>query len=66
MESNTAKLKVEAEAKLLQAMEEEKALYDELKEKKQQYLLAEKKRLVNELLDLQVWILFFIFLLMCV
>lgn len=54
MESNTAKLKAEAEAKILQAMEEEEALHDEVKEKKRQYLLAEKKRLVNELLDLQI------------
>ncbi|XP_005920920.1 HAUS augmin-like complex subunit 8 [Haplochromis burtoni] len=54
MESNTAKLKAEAETKILQAMEEEQSLHDEVKEKKRQYLLAEKKRLVNELLDLQV------------
>lgn len=55
MESNTAKLKAEAETTILQAMEEEQSLHDEVKEKKRQYLLAEKKRLVNELLDLQVW-----------
>lgn len=55
MESNTAKLKAEAETKILQAMEEEQSLHDEVKEKKRQYLLAEKKQLVNELLDLQVW-----------
>lgn len=55
MESNTAKLKAEAETKILQAMEEEQSLHDEVKEEKRQYLLAEKKRLVNELLDLQVW-----------
>lgn len=55
MESNTAKLKAEAETKILQAMEEEQSLHDEVKEKKRQYLFAEKKRLVNELLDLQVW-----------
>ncbi|XP_035767781.1 HAUS augmin-like complex subunit 8 [Neolamprologus brichardi] len=54
MESNTAKLKAEAETKILQAMEEEQSLHDEVKEKKCQYLLAEKKRLVNELLDLQI------------
>lgn len=72
MESNTAKLKAEAETKILQAMEEEQSLHDEVKEKKRQYFLAEKKRLVNELLDLQVWnnkwcfFLFLFFLLTCV
>lgn len=54
MESNTAKLKSEAEARIMQAMEEEEALHNEVQEKKRQYLLMEKDRLVNELLDLQV------------
>ena len=54
MESNTAKLKSEAEAKIMQVMEEEEALHNEVQEKKRQYLLMEKDRLVNELLDLQV------------
>ncbi|XP_040896629.1 HAUS augmin-like complex subunit 8 [Toxotes jaculatrix] len=54
MESNTAKLKAEAEAKILQILEEEEALHNEVQEKKRQYLLAEKNRLVNELLDLQI------------
>ncbi|XP_050924133.1 HAUS augmin-like complex subunit 8 isoform X2 [Lates calcarifer] len=54
MESNTAKLKAEAEARILQMMEEEKALHNEVQRKKRQYLLAEKKRLENELLDLQI------------
>ncbi|XP_041647745.1 HAUS augmin-like complex subunit 8 [Cheilinus undulatus] len=54
MESNTAKLKVEAEAKLLQEMEEVEALHKEVQEKKCQYLLLEKERLINELLDLQI------------
>ena len=54
MESNTAKLKAEAEAKILQTMEEDEALHKDVHEKKRQYLLAEKNRLMNELLDLQV------------
>lgn len=54
MESNTAKLKAEAEARTLQEMEEEEALHNEVQEKKRQYLLMEKERLVNEILDLQV------------
>lgn len=54
MENNTAKLKAEAEARILQEMEEEDALHDEVQEKKRQYLLMEKERLLNELLDLQV------------
>ncbi|XP_028260097.1 HAUS augmin-like complex subunit 8 isoform X2 [Parambassis ranga] len=54
MEHNTAKLKAKAEARLLQEMNEEQMLRAEVKEKKRQYLVAEKKRLVNELLDLQI------------
>lgn len=54
MESNTAKLKAEAEVRTLQEMEEEEALHNEVQEKKRQYLLMEKERLVNEILDLQV------------
>jgi len=54
MESKTAKFKAETEAKILQVMEEEEMLYNELKENKRQYLLAERKRLLNERLDLQV------------
>ncbi|XP_008335081.1 HAUS augmin-like complex subunit 8 [Cynoglossus semilaevis] len=54
MEHNTAKLKAEAEAKLLQMMEEEEALRKEVQVKKRQCLLAEKSSLVNELLDLQI------------
>lgn len=54
MESNTAKLKAEAEARILQEMEEEEALHNEVQEKKRQYLLMQKDRLVNEMLDLQV------------
>ncbi|XP_042273525.1 HAUS augmin-like complex subunit 8 [Thunnus maccoyii] len=54
MESNTAKLKAEAEARILQVMEEEEALRSEAHEKKRQYLLMENNRTVNELLDLQI------------
>ncbi|XP_074524582.1 HAUS augmin-like complex subunit 8 isoform X2 [Halichoeres trimaculatus] len=54
MESNTAKLKVEAEARILQEMEEVEALQREVQEKRHQYLLMDKERLVNELLDLQI------------
>ena len=48
------KLKAEAEARILQEMEEEEALHNEVQEKKRQHLLMEKERLVNEMLDLQV------------
>ncbi|XP_029286285.1 HAUS augmin-like complex subunit 8 [Cottoperca gobio] len=54
MESNTAKLNAEAEARIMQEMEEEEALYNEVQEKKRHYLLMEKDRLVNERLDLQI------------
>lgn len=54
MESNTAKLKAEAEARILQEMEEEHALHNKVQEKKRQYLLLEKERTINEMLDLQV------------
>ncbi|XP_031163280.1 HAUS augmin-like complex subunit 8 [Sander lucioperca] len=54
MESNSAKLKAEAEARIMQEMEEEEALHNEVQEKKRHYLLMEKDSLVNELLDLQI------------
>ncbi|XP_041862358.1 HAUS augmin-like complex subunit 8 [Melanotaenia boesemani] len=54
MESNTAKFKAEAEVRLLQEMEEEERLHNEVKEKKRHYLLAERKRLLDEQLDLQI------------
>lgn len=54
MESNTAKLKAEAEARILQEMEEEDALHNEVQEKKRQYFITEKERTVNEMLDLQI------------
>ncbi|KAM9856115.1 HAUS augmin-like complex subunit 8 [Aulostomus maculatus] len=57
MENNTAKLKKEAEARLLEAMEREEVLRKEVQEKKRQYLLMEKKRQMNELLDLQISVL---------
>lgn len=58
MESNTAKLKAEAEARILHEMEEEHALHNEVQEKKRRYLLMEKERTINEMLDLQVHELF--------
>lgn len=58
MESNTSKLKAEAEARILQEMEYEHALHKEVQEKKRQYLLMEKERKINEMLDLQVCKLF--------
>ncbi|XP_068175985.1 HAUS augmin-like complex subunit 8 [Antennarius striatus] len=54
MESNTSKLKAEAEARILQVMDEEEALHNEVQEKKHRYLLIEKDRLINEMLDLQI------------
>uniref|UniRef100_A0A8C5EVL5 HAUS augmin-like complex subunit 8 n=1 Tax=Gouania willdenowi TaxID=441366 RepID=A0A8C5EVL5_GOUWI len=54
MQSNTAKFKADAEAKILQVIEDEEMLHNEVKEKKQRYLLAEKKRLIQELLDVQI------------
>lgn len=54
MESNTAKFKAEAEERILQEMKEEDALRNEVKEKKQQYLVAVKQRQLSELLDMQV------------
>lgn len=58
MESNTAKLKAEAEARILQEMEEEEALQNEVQKKKRQYLFIEQEKLINEMLDLQVRIPF--------
>ena len=54
MERNTAKLKEEAEARLLHVMEEEERLYNEVQEKKRKYLLRERSKQTNEILDLQV------------
>ncbi|XP_057697762.1 HAUS augmin-like complex subunit 8 isoform X2 [Corythoichthys intestinalis] len=54
MEHNTDKLKAKEEARLLHMMEVDEALYSEMMEKKRQYLLMEKRRLANELLDLQI------------
>jgi len=54
MQHNTAKLKAQAEAQLLEVMEEEERLYDEVEEKKRKYLLRERNKQMNEILDLQV------------
>ncbi|KAM4629287.1 uncharacterized protein ACJ7VT_001633 [Polymixia lowei] len=54
MESNTEKLKAEAEARLREEMEEEQRLHNEVQEKKRQWLLMEKDKQMNELLDLQI------------
>ena len=54
MDHNTAKLKEEAEARLLHVMEEEERLYNEVQEKKRKYLLQERNKQTNEILDLQV------------
>uniref|UniRef100_A0A3Q3MUY3 Uncharacterized protein n=1 Tax=Labrus bergylta TaxID=56723 RepID=A0A3Q3MUY3_9LABR len=43
MENSTAKLKVEAEARILQEMEELEALHKEVHSKKKQYLLMERR-----------------------
>ncbi|XP_077573548.1 HAUS augmin-like complex subunit 8 [Stigmatopora nigra] len=51
---NTAKLKAKAEARLLHIMEIEEMVYNEMMEKKRKYLLMEKQRQANELLDLQI------------
>ncbi|KAM6962539.1 HAUS augmin-like complex subunit 8 [Aplochiton taeniatus] len=57
MESNTAKLRAEAEEQLLAVMEEEEHLCKEIQEKKRQCLLLEKNKQMNDLLDLQIAIL---------
>ncbi|XP_070410023.1 HAUS augmin-like complex subunit 8 isoform X1 [Nothobranchius furzeri] len=57
MENNTTKFKAEAEERIFQGIQEEMRLHNEVKEKKRQYLLAEKRRLMNEMLDLQIEIL---------
>ncbi|XP_059923454.1 HAUS augmin-like complex subunit 8 [Gadus macrocephalus] len=54
MDHNTAKLKEEAEARLLHVMEEEERLYNEVQEKKRKYLLQERNKQTNEILDLQI------------
>ncbi|KAJ8393444.1 hypothetical protein AAFF_G00061660 [Aldrovandia affinis] len=53
MESNTQKLKSEAEWSLLAVMEEEERLRKRVQEKRRQHLLLEKRRQLSELLDLQ-------------
>ncbi|CAL8253585.1 unnamed protein product [Merluccius merluccius] len=54
MEHNTAKLKAQAEARLLEVMEEEERLHNEVQEKKRKYLLMERNKQMNEILDLQI------------
>ncbi|XP_049580460.1 HAUS augmin-like complex subunit 8 [Syngnathus scovelli] len=54
MAHNMAKLKPEAEARLLHMMEEEEELHSKVIAKKRQYHLLEKQRQANELLDLQI------------
>ncbi|XP_061834552.1 HAUS augmin-like complex subunit 8 [Nerophis lumbriciformis] len=54
MAANTNRLKAEAEARLLQKMEEEEVLQTEVIAKKRQYLLMEKERQATELLNMQV------------
>lgn len=54
MESNTAKLRADAEARILQEMEEQESLRLEVLEKKRQFEFKERNRLLGELLDLQI------------
>lgn len=53
MESNTRKLRTEAEWSLLAVMEEEERLRKSVHEKRRQHLLLEKHKQLSELLDLQ-------------
>ncbi|CAL8273032.1 unnamed protein product [Merluccius merluccius] len=54
MEHNTAKLNAQAEARLLELMMEEERLHNEVQEKKRKYLLMERNKQMNEILDLQI------------
>uniref|UniRef100_A0AAZ3QYY2 Uncharacterized protein n=1 Tax=Oncorhynchus tshawytscha TaxID=74940 RepID=A0AAZ3QYY2_ONCTS len=54
MENNSQKLKVEAEGRIIAVMEEEELLRKEVHEKKRQYLLLEKNKQLDDLLDLQI------------
>ncbi|XP_072294680.1 HAUS augmin-like complex subunit 8 [Eucyclogobius newberryi] len=54
MENNTTKLRMEAETRILQELEDEEALRIEVLDKKRQYELKEKNRLLSELLDVQI------------
>ncbi|XP_054613076.1 HAUS augmin-like complex subunit 8 [Dunckerocampus dactyliophorus] len=54
MASNTGKLEAEAEARLLQKMEDEEVLHREVMKKKREYLLMQKEQQANELLDMQI------------
>ncbi|XP_036825026.1 HAUS augmin-like complex subunit 8 isoform X2 [Oncorhynchus mykiss] len=59
MENNSQKLKAEAEGRIIAVMEEEELLRKEVHEKKRQYLLLEKNKQLDDLLDLQSDILYF-------
>lgn len=54
MENNSQKLKAEAEGRIIAVMEEEELLRKEVHEKKRQYLLLEKNKQLDDLLDLQI------------
>lgn len=54
MENNSHKLKAEAEGRIIAVMEEEELLRKEVHEKKRQYLLLQKNKQLDDLLDLQV------------
>lgn len=56
MEHNLGKLKVDAEARILQEMKEEEALRKEVHKKKCQYHCIIAEELINKSLDTQVWI----------
>lgn len=64
MENNLGKLKADAEARILQVMEEEETLRKEVHEKKCQYLSIVTEERINKCLDMQVRIpSFLVFLL---
>ncbi|XP_071005325.1 HAUS augmin-like complex subunit 8 isoform X1 [Oncorhynchus clarkii lewisi] len=54
MENNSQKLKAEAEGRIIAVMDEEELLRKEVHEKKRQYLLLEKNKQLDDLLDLQI------------
>ncbi|MBN3303190.1 HAUS8 protein, partial [Amia calva] len=57
IENNTQRLREEAERCLLAVMEEEERLRSAVQEKKRQFLLREKERQLDDLLDLQIAVL---------
>lgn len=54
MEKNLGRLKADAEARILQEMEEEETLRKEVYKKKCQYLSIVTEELINKCLDVQV------------